>query len=80
MVKQDQPHSRYQHLFVVVRFDERLELRNAVSLVSAWATRASAEAEATRLRDLVVGDGSFYHVVVTRLKEGFVEVTQDSAF
>lgn len=64
----NQPHARFQHVYVVVRVDRDLSPENAFSLVSAWRTEPEAQAEADRLIDLGASEGRDYRVVVTRMK------------
>jgi len=61
------PHSKYRHLYVVVRVDAELSPENCFSLVSAWWNEDEAAAEAERLAGLADGH-SAYEVAVTRLK------------
>ena len=63
----DAPHSRYPHLYVVVRVDPELSPYNCFSLVSAWWDQEDADAEAERLSGLA-DPQSAYCVTVTRLK------------
>jgi len=72
-VKLNKRNSRYQHLFVVVRLDARPGPDDLATVVSAWVTQESAEAEARRLQGLVRRVGTAYEVQVTRLKEGLLE-------
>lgn len=46
------PHSRYPHLYVVVRVDLGMPPEDCFSLVSAWWKEEDAFAEAGRLADL----------------------------
>ncbi len=61
------PHSRYPHLYVVVRVDSGMPPEDCFSLVSVWSRQKVASAEADRLSGLARA-GSSYKVVVTRLK------------
>lgn len=63
----DTPHSKYPHLYVVVRIDPSLVSEECFSLVSAWRTQAEALVEKDRLINLRSGEFN-YQVVVTRLK------------
>lgn len=63
------PHSRYAHIYVVVRVDAGVSSEDSFSLVSAWPTEDEAVAEAKRLLGLAP-EGATYRVVVTRLKSG----------
>jgi hypothetical protein len=60
-------HSRYPHLYVVVRVDAGMSPENSFSLVSAWRSENEAVAEAERL-SRIAGPESSYYVAVTRLK------------
>lgn len=65
------PHSKYQHLYVVLRIDDFGEEGTPgenLSAVSAFKRRSDAVAEADRLNVLGGGQHSNYIVLATRLK------------
>jgi hypothetical protein len=65
----DQKHSKYEHLFALIRFDlpinhDRIE--DSVSVVKVFATRSDAEAEVRRLSSINDLSKCKYEVQVTR--------------
>ncbi len=67
----EQPHARYEHLWVVARYDGDLSpdlWDQRVTLVAAFRDRAAAEADAARLSDVNAGKRCEYRVLMTRLK------------
>jgi len=72
------PHSKYPHLYVVVRLDDSIPSWNELAIVSAWFTEVLAEAEVQRLNQLRRGQAQ-YRVMITRLKEAiFVQENVDN--
>ena len=70
MLSTNKPHSRYRHIYLVMRIDSYLPVEYACTCVSAWLTEALAEAEAERLNSSPKRTPlSTYHVTITRLKE-----------
>jgi len=68
----DTPHSKHEHLFVVLRIDDFESAGLAednLSAVSVFRTRHDAEREAERLGALRPGSRSRYVVLTSRLKE-----------
>lgn len=66
----DSPHSKFRHLYLVVRFDfplDGLNPENSISVVKAFLSRTAAEQEAIRLRDVNKDKGCRYEVFPTRL-------------
>jgi hypothetical protein len=64
------PHSRYTHLFALLRYDEPVDRENwqsAVSVVKVFARREAAKAELQRLTSLNAPPKCTYAVQVTRL-------------
>jgi hypothetical protein len=65
----DSPHSRYPHVFAVVRFDLQIDAHNAcdsISVVKVFASVEQAELEATRLRKINDDKNCVYRVQTTR--------------
>ena len=66
----NKPHSRYRHIYLVMRIDSYLSVEHACTCVSAWLTEALSEAEAERLNSIPRRTPlSTYRVTITRLKE-----------
>ena len=68
----DSPHSKFHHLYVVVRFDFPVNGRkpeNSISTVKAFLSQTAAEQEAGRLREVNKDKdkGCRYEVFTTRL-------------
>jgi hypothetical protein len=66
----DSPHSRFPHVFAIVRFDLPIDAQNvfhAVNVVKVFATAELAETEATRLRQVNDETKCVYRVQTTRL-------------
>jgi hypothetical protein len=68
----DSPHSKFQHLFVIVRihfpFDPEYPT-NSVAVVKAYSSKETAELEASRLNQLNSDKGVRYDVYITRFIE-----------
>jgi hypothetical protein len=67
----DRHHSKFLHLYAIVRFDLPLKserLQDTVSVVSVFSSQESADAEAGRLRKVNGTKACEYEVFVTRLK------------
>lgn len=65
------PNARYEHLFVVVRVDDRLPVEHVedrVSLVATYVTEAEARVEVDRLNKMSGEKSCRYVVMLTRLK------------
>jgi len=63
----DKPHSKYQHVYAIVRFDSyATDLENTATVVKVMASRAEAEKEASRLREVNKGKRCAYRVQTTR--------------
>ncbi len=65
----DKPHSKYLHMFAVVRYDLPISPnhpQNSISVVKTFSTRALAEEEADRLRAANEAKGCTYEVQTTR--------------
>jgi len=63
----DKPHSKYPHVYAIVRFDSYvIDLENAATVVKVMASRVEAEKEASRLREVNKGKQCLYAVQTTR--------------
>jgi hypothetical protein len=60
-------HSKYLHVYAIVRFDQSSQLENCATVVKVFASRAPAEQEAERLRQVNKGKLCTYTVQITRL-------------
>jgi len=70
-MKRETPHSKYQHLYVVLRIDDlgpEAQIDERLSAVSAFVASDDAADEAERLNGLRPGGRSRYVVLTTRLK------------
>ena len=79
MVTSNKPHSKFSHVYALVRIDAPLSAdspENSISVVKVLRSEEAAEKEALRLRDLNKGKGCAYHVYVTRLIETHGSVIQ----
>jgi hypothetical protein len=68
----DKPHSKYPHVYVIVRFDlpvSQSDPENSVSVVKVLSSKVSAEQEASRLNEINQGKGCFYVVRITKFVE-----------
>ena len=68
----DKPHSRFRHVYAIVRIDSPLDEanpENSVAVVKVLASRAAAEKELTRLNQLNAKKGCVYVVTTTRMVE-----------
>ena len=66
----DTPHSRFRHLYAIVRIDLPVDGENPennISVVKAFASKLAAAREVTRLNNLNSGKGCRYALHVTRL-------------
>ena len=64
------PHSKYPHVYAILRFDLPVSEGNpesSVSVVKAYASKVDAEKEVSRLRDVNRDKGCVYHVYTTRM-------------
>jgi hypothetical protein len=48
----DKPHSKYRHLYAIVRFDPYLSGENGATVVKVFPAKELAEQEASRLREV----------------------------
>jgi hypothetical protein len=68
--RMETPHSRYTHLFALLRYDEPVDRENwqsAVSVIKVFTRRGAAEAELQRLTSLNAASKCIYAVQTTRL-------------
>jgi len=67
----DQPHSRYEHVYPIVRVDLYIDAQvspeHAFSIVKVLTSKAAAELETARLIDLNKGKECKYFFAVSRL-------------
>lgn len=69
-VAPDKPHSKYPHVYAIVRFDPYIsDLEQSAVVVKVVPSRGLAEQEAARLRELNKGRGCTYVVQTTRFVE-----------
>lgn len=65
----EQPHSKYAHVYAIVRFDlfaGLSKLEDCVTVVKVLASQDLAEQEAARLREANKGKNCTYVVQITR--------------
>ena len=65
-------HSKYEHVFIVLRIDDSQvssKVEDTISAVSVFRDSDAADAEARRLNDLSGEKGSRYLVLISRLKD-----------
>jgi eukaryotic-like serine/threonine-protein kinase len=71
VVRIDSPHSKYPHVYAIVRVDTTplkfSSPEHCCTVVKVLSTSDSAEAEATRLREVNKGKKCLYFVQVTRM-------------
>jgi hypothetical protein len=70
MVDNNKPHSKFQHLYVIVRIDlpvNQQNPENSISVVKALSSKMIAEQEVSRLNKLNSEKGCRYVVQVTRM-------------
>jgi len=65
----DKPHSKYPHVYAIVRFDSYLSGENGATVVKVFPSKEMAENEASRLREVDQGKQSTYAVQITRFIE-----------
>jgi len=58
----DKPHSKYPHVYAIVRFDSLMSLENSATVVKVLPSRVLAEQEASRLREINKGKHCTYSV------------------
>jgi hypothetical protein len=62
-------HSKYPHVYAIVRFDSLKSLENNATVVKVLRSRVLAEREASRLREISKGKHCTYSVQTTRFVE-----------
>jgi hypothetical protein len=65
----DQPHSEYQHLYAIARFDLSIGSQsptNSVSVVKVYSSEEAADQEASRLNQINQKKSCKYDVYITR--------------
>jgi hypothetical protein len=65
----DKPHSKYPHVYAIVRFDLPVNQgnpENSVSVVKVFSSRVLAEQEASRLNEINQEKGCLYVVQITK--------------
>jgi len=65
----DKPHSKYPHVYAIVRLDSQMSLENSATVVKVLPSRDLAEQEASRLREINKGKHCIYTVQSTRFVE-----------
>jgi glutathione peroxidase-family protein len=65
----DKPHSKYLHLYAIVRFDPYLSGANGATVVKVFPSKQLAEQEASRPREVNKGKQSTYAVQIARFVE-----------
>jgi hypothetical protein len=66
----EKPHSKFQHVYAVVRIDSPLNQsnpENGVAVVKVLASKVKAEKEVSRLHELNKGKGCVYVLYTTRM-------------
>ena len=63
----DKPHSKYTHVYAILRFDFEMSPENRATVAKILPTREEAELEAARLRAINEGKKCTYAVQTTRL-------------
>jgi hypothetical protein len=65
----DAPHSKFQHVYAIVRFDFPLnseQPETTVSVIKVFTSQDTAEQEATRLNSINASKNCAYKTFVTR--------------
>ena len=62
----DKPHSKYTHVYAIVRFDSDMSLENCATVVMILPTPDQAETQAARLREVNKGKKCIYSVQTAR--------------
>jgi len=62
----ESPHSKYSHVYAVVRFDSYSNLEDCATVVKVLASEDLAQQEAARLRQVNLGKDCSYVVQTTR--------------
>jgi hypothetical protein len=70
MSENEKPHSRFQHIYAILRIDLPVgqeNPENSVSVVKVFSSKVSAEKEVSRLNELNSEKGCRYVLQTTRL-------------
>ena len=71
---QDKPHSKYPHVYAIVRFDSSVStLENNATVVKVLPLKTMAEQEVARLKESNKGKRSVYTVQTTRFAHSAME-------
>lgn len=65
----DKPHSKFEHLYAIVRFDLPINLEypaNSVTVVKVFSSQGAADQEASRLNHVNENKACKYDVYITR--------------
>ncbi len=62
----EKPHTKYPHVYAIVRIDSYKRLETCATVVKVMATRDQAEQEAERLRKVNKDKECSYEVQITR--------------
>src|SRR6516162_3915671 len=68
----DRPHSKYPHVYPIVRFDTPIDQSNAknrITVVKVLTSQGAAEAEVSRLNQINAGKSCTYFWCTSRLIE-----------
>lgn len=63
----DKLHSKFTHVYAIVRLDSDMSLENCATVVKIVPTLDQAETEAARLRAVNKGEECIYSIQTTRL-------------
>ena len=69
MPQGEAPHSKYPHVYAVVRFDSDMDAEHSATVVEVIPAKELAEREAARLNVVNQGKRCFYMVQTTRFVE-----------
>ena len=65
----DKSHSKFLHLYAIVRFDPHLSGENGATVIKVFSSKELAEQGASRLREANKGKPSTYVVQIARFVE-----------
>jgi len=71
-MRANQPHSKFEHVYAIVRFDFPVKLEspaNSINVVKVFRSEEAASKEAARLNQTNADKKCEYHVYMTRLAE-----------
>jgi hypothetical protein len=75
----DQPHSKYKHVYPIVRIDKRISATdptNSIMVVKVLTSQVDAEAEVSRLNQINADKNCIYFYCTSRLIEQGAESPQ----